>query len=203
MKKRWESPIEHDLMVSLRLVGLQVEHQVWVGAYRLDMIVSSRLNSQKLIVECDGKDFHHHLIDDFRDDELRESSGYPVVHITGSAITYNAEECVVQIVDRWFPEHSRLVGYSQLCDISFQRDNHIVSQKSGTSGAMIRSHGAVSLREKREMIRKSVSGKKTPLHELARLYILEEHKDNRFPDLKERQLRELEDFVKCTTKTDK
>lgn len=202
MNKRWESPIEHDLMVSLRQVGLQVEHQVWVGSYRVDMIVSSRLNSRKLIVECDGQDFHHDLIDDFRDDELRELSGYPVVHITGSTIIRNAEACAIQIVDHWFPENARLVGYSQISDISLQRDKHSRSLEYGISGTMIRDHEAASLREKRELIRKSVNHKKIPLYELARLYILEENKDDRFPEIKERQLRELDDFVRRITKAD-
>lgn len=202
MNKRWESPIEHDLMVTLRMVGLQVEHQVWVGSYRVDMIVSSRLNSQKLIVECDGRDFHHDLIDDFRDDELRELSGYPVVHVRGSVIVHDAEYCAIHIIDRWFPEHVNLVGYSQLRDISTRRNTHLGSPGQSTFGATVRDHEAASFKQKRDKIRNMVGGIPTPLHELARLCILEENKDDRFPEIKENQLHELAEFVKRTLKTD-
>lgn len=107
----WESPIEKQLWAALRYIGVNVETQVEIGNFRVDMIVSSRLNSNRAIVECDGAEFHHRYIDEFRDDELLELAGLPIAHVYGKSIFESAETCALYIIERWFPELMDNWGY--------------------------------------------------------------------------------------------
>ena len=101
---RWESPIEQKLWYALRYMGIEVETQVSIRDYRVDMVLFSRLSPNEVIVECDGKEFHHNLIDEFRDDELIEIAKLPIAHVSGSEIVKSPERCALYIAERWFPE---------------------------------------------------------------------------------------------------
>jgi very-short-patch-repair endonuclease len=109
---KWESPIEESLWSSLRAIGVWVETQVPIGRFRVDMVVASRLTNARVIVECDGAQFHNDLVDDFRDDELIQTVGLPIAHIYGSEVVRSADECAAYIVERWFPKHMDTFGYT-------------------------------------------------------------------------------------------
>jgi very-short-patch-repair endonuclease len=109
---RWESPIERSLWEALRYIGINAETQLPIGNFRIDMLASSRRTNNKVIVECDGAEFHHRIIDEFRDDELLDLAGLPIAHIYGSKIYESPEKCALYITERWFPEHMDSVGYT-------------------------------------------------------------------------------------------
>lgn len=119
---RWESPIERNLWDALRYMGVEVETQVSIGNYRVDMILFSRLSKNEVIIECDGKEFHHNLIDEFRDDELIELASLPIAHVSGSEILKSPEKCALYIVDRWFPKMMTTMGYLATLQMAYGED---------------------------------------------------------------------------------
>jgi very-short-patch-repair endonuclease len=129
---KWESPIERKLWDALRYMGIGVETQVSIGAYRVDMVLFSRLSSYEVIVECDGKDYHHNLIDEFRDDELIEIAKLPIAHISGSEITESPEKCALYIIERWFPRIMETMGYATTLEMVYGED--VKLHRDGTSG---------------------------------------------------------------------
>lgn len=129
---RWESPIEQKLWYALRYMGIGVETQVSIRDYRVDMMLFSRLSSNEVIIECDGRDFHHNLIDEFRDDELIEIAKLPIAHISGSEIAQSPERCALYIVERWFPKIMETMGYAATLEMVYGED--IKLHVDGTSG---------------------------------------------------------------------
>ena len=129
---RWESPIEQKLWYALRYMGIGVETQVSVGDYRVDMIIFSRLSSNEVVIECDGANYHHNLIDEFRDDELIETAKLPIAHISGKEIAKSPERCALYIVERWFPKIMETMGYAATLEIVYGED--ISLHMDGTSG---------------------------------------------------------------------
>jgi len=119
---RWESPIERSLWEALRYVGINVETQVPIGNFRIDMLVSSRRNSNKALIECDGAEFHHQIIDEFRDDELLDLIKLPIAHVYGKNISASPEKCAVYITERWFPEHMDSLGYSGALEMAYRAE---------------------------------------------------------------------------------
>lgn len=114
----WESPIEYFLWEAFRYIGLNADTQIPFGNYRVDMVVSSRLNNNRAIIECDGAQYHHWLIDDFRDDELLAIANMPIAHIKGKHIMKCPENCAATVVEKWFPEHKDTLGYMSSLEIT-------------------------------------------------------------------------------------
>ena len=129
---RWESLIERKLWYVLRYMGIGVETQVPIGNYRVDMMLFSRLSSNQVIIECDGVNFHHNLIDEFRDDELIEIAKLPIAHISGSEIAESPEKCALYIAERWFPKIMETMGYAATLEMVYGED--IKLHVDGTSG---------------------------------------------------------------------
>jgi len=129
---RWESPIERKLWYALRYMGIGVETQVSIGDYRVDMILFSRLSSNQVIIECDGVNFHHNLIDEFRDDELIDIARLPIAHISGKEIAESPERCALYIAERWFPKLMDTMGYATTLEMVYgeKKELHV----EGTSG---------------------------------------------------------------------
>lgn len=127
---RWESPIEMSLWEALRYIGINAETQVSIGNFRIDMLLSSRRNNNKVIVECDGAEFHHRFIDDFRDDELLDLVQLPIAHIYGNKIYESPEKCALYITERWFPEHIETLGYASSLEMVYDGDvkSHITGR---------------------------------------------------------------------------
>jgi len=103
--------MEQKLLHALRYMGVGVETQVPVGDHYVDMIVFARSSSNEVIIECDSVDFHHNLIDEFRDDELVVIAGLPIAHISGREIAESSERCALSIAERWFPKLMARQGY--------------------------------------------------------------------------------------------
>jgi len=117
---RWESPIERSLWEALRYIGINAETQVPIGNFRIDMLVSSRRNSNRALVECDGAEFHHKIIDEFRDDELLDLIKLPIAHVYGKNIFTSPEKCAIYITERWFPEHMDSYGYTSTLEMAYK-----------------------------------------------------------------------------------
>jgi hypothetical protein len=96
--------MEQKLLYALRYLGMGAETQVPVGDHHVDMIVFGRSSSNEVIIECDSADFHHNLIDEFRDDELVDIARLPIAHIPGNEIAESSERCALSIAERWFPK---------------------------------------------------------------------------------------------------
>ena len=96
--------MEQKLLSALRYLGMGVETQVPIGNHHVDMIVFGRSSSNEVIVECDSVEFHHNLIDEFRDDELIEIAKLPIAHISGTEIAESSERCALYVAARWFPK---------------------------------------------------------------------------------------------------
>lgn len=66
--------------------------QVPIGKYRVDFLLT--LRGQKLVVECDGHDFHERTKEQARKDRSRDryltNEGYTVIRFTGSEIWADA-----------------------------------------------------------------------------------------------------------------
>jgi len=157
---KWESPIEKQLWEALRFIGINVETQVRVGKYRVDMLISSRRNVHEIIVECDGNEYHNDLIDEFRDDEIIKSAKIPIAHIYGDKIFASPEKCSLYIAERWFPEIMSTIGYHQTLEIVYGKDaeTHVSGEKGFFPIGHVRnpdddSYSAVSIHRFRNYLR--------------------------------------------------
>ena len=103
--------MEQKLLYALRHMGMGLETQVPVGDHHVDMIVFGRSSINEVIIECDSTDFHHNLMDEFRDDELVDISGLPITHLPGKEIAESSERCALWIAERWFPKLMERQGY--------------------------------------------------------------------------------------------
>lgn len=89
-----ESPIEVSLYRAMRLVGLSPAPQVQIDRYRADFVLD------RLIVECDGHDFHSSREQRTRDagrDRFLMAAGYQVIRFTGTEIHRDAVKCANEV----------------------------------------------------------------------------------------------------------
>jgi very-short-patch-repair endonuclease len=95
----------------------QVYAQFCVGEYRADFLLrravrhdfkSPPIYSPKVIVECDGHDFHERTKEqaarDKERDRILQTQGFYVLRFTGSEVYRNPAKCVEQ-VDEFLEEH--------------------------------------------------------------------------------------------------
>jgi len=93
-----ESPIEQIFLrrVLERWPEIDIEAQVKIGPYRADFVLEG-----KLVVECDGREFHESLTqqahDSERDDLMREL-GYIVIRLSGADI-HRGDHCLAAVGD--------------------------------------------------------------------------------------------------------
>lgn len=102
-----ESPIELKLVQAIR--GwlehndedlTTVRTQVRIGRFRADILLTDHRTMRKLIVECDGREWHSRedQVDrDKRRDRWFASQDIPVMRFTGSEINRDARGCAAQI----------------------------------------------------------------------------------------------------------
>ena len=83
-QKRAESPFESTMIERLISAGYQVRSQVWVGAYRIDMVVSDP-NGQ-VALECDGDRFHgvDQIPADMARQAVLERAGWRFIRVRGT-----------------------------------------------------------------------------------------------------------------------
>lgn len=90
-----------------------VTPQAWLGTYRVDFLLVERVAEgfaqfprdvvSRLVVECDGHDWHDRTREQAIRDRLRDrtllAGGYPVVRFTGRELTRDAGACAEQAVE--------------------------------------------------------------------------------------------------------
>ena len=88
------TPIEQIMNDALIDKDITFDPQVKIGRFLVDFV--AEIGSIKIIIECDGRDFHNPFHDTERDKELK-LQGYRIIHFTGSEIYNNIESCVEKI----------------------------------------------------------------------------------------------------------
>ena len=91
-----ESPLETLLAEQLFQFDIELTPQVEIGPYRVDFLIDTQDN-RKLIVECDGEEFHQNKeYDDRRQSDL-EARGYKFIRFTGREINKDAYKCAYRV----------------------------------------------------------------------------------------------------------
>lgn len=96
----YESPIETKLSGALEAWGVKVVAQKKIGNYRADLFIE--MDGKKIVVECDGKEFHsssEQRAHDKERDDFMERAGLLVLRFTGKEITSNLQACVIRIIE--------------------------------------------------------------------------------------------------------
>jgi len=88
------TPIEQIMSDALIDNNITFKPQVRIGRFLVDFVAEIR--NTKIIIECDGRDFHNPFHDAERDKELK-LQGYHILHFTGSEIYNNIESCIEKI----------------------------------------------------------------------------------------------------------
>lgn len=103
-----ESPLEaafhialsHALDESAYKEEISARFQVPIGKYRADFLLT--LHGQKLVVECDGHDFHERTKEQAKKDRSRDrfltNEGYTVIRFTGSEVWSDAWKCAQEAI---------------------------------------------------------------------------------------------------------
>ena len=91
-----------DLRGQERAVDLHA--QVEIGRYRVDlMLMPNDSKTPKIVIECDGHDFHERTKEQATRDRSRDREltrdGYVVIRFTGAEIWKNVSDCAEQAMD--------------------------------------------------------------------------------------------------------
>lgn len=119
-----ESPIEQLLAASLYpsldsrsdLSGYIIQQQVQIGAYRVDFLLTPRVEPKfpAMIIECDGKDFHAASETQVERDKIRDrrlqARGYLVLRFTGREIHADPALCASEALNALANNVARLVA---------------------------------------------------------------------------------------------
>lgn len=106
-----ESPIERLFLEAFdaeRTKNKETMYHYWlnpqaeIGDYRVDFELVNNYG-KKIVIECDGHDFHQKTKEQVKKDNQRERDlkklGYEVVRFSGSEIFEDAEKCVQELLD--------------------------------------------------------------------------------------------------------
>lgn len=94
-----DSPFELEVATALLKRGFKVEQQYEVGAYRIDMVLSSR--GRKAALECDGERYHStdaQIRDDMERQTVLERNGWRFIRLRGSEYFRNKEAALERVV---------------------------------------------------------------------------------------------------------
>ena len=115
---RAESPFEEEVIRRLIAAGYEVTPQVWVGSYRIDMVVGS--GQLQVAVECDGDRFHG--IDQIPADMVRqailERAGWRFIRIRGTRFYRDPDATMA-----WVTSELEKLGIGRTASMSNQRSN--------------------------------------------------------------------------------
>lgn len=89
------TPIEQIFRGALEAHRIPHQAQVKLGRFSVDFLVESE-NGAKVIVECDGKGYHHPGKDQARD-KILAAQDHPILRFTGSDIFHDAEGCIARL----------------------------------------------------------------------------------------------------------
>jgi very-short-patch-repair endonuclease len=89
---RAESPFEKSVLARLISAGYRAEPQVWVGQYRLDIVVSD--DTGQVAIECDGDRYHgvDQIPADMARQAILERAGWRFVRIRGTRYYRDPDE---------------------------------------------------------------------------------------------------------------
>ena len=98
-QRRAESPFEIAVIGALVSAGYRVQPQVWVGRYRLDMVVSDDRN--QVALECDGDRFHgvDQIPADMTRQAVLERAGWTFIRIRGTRFFRDQERAMAWIFE--------------------------------------------------------------------------------------------------------
>jgi very-short-patch-repair endonuclease len=101
------TPIERRMAVGLAVAGKGVQFltQHPIGRYRADFVVFHRYSPLRVVVECDGFEYHGRTREQDTHDKKRDrymsQNGYRVLRFTGSEIMQDVWSCVSEICDEF------------------------------------------------------------------------------------------------------
>ncbi|MFS8064294.1 MAG: AAA domain-containing protein, partial [Luteimonas sp.] len=100
-QKRAESPFESEIIARLVNAGYRVKPQVWVGRYRLDMVVSDE--ESQVALECDGDRWHG--VDQIPMDMVRqailERAGWRFIRVRGTRFFRDPDSTMSWVFDEF------------------------------------------------------------------------------------------------------
>lgn len=103
-----QSPIETIMYYLIALVdGIIFSPQVEIGKYKVDFCITIPIynssESKKIIIECDGHEFHEKTKEQAQHDKERDrflqAEGYPIYRFTGSEIYRNPLKVYFELCD--------------------------------------------------------------------------------------------------------
>lgn len=99
-ERKAESPFELEVIRRLIGAGYEVWPQVWVGRYRIDMVV--RGGGQQVAVECDGDRFHgfDQIPADMARQAVLERVGWRFARIRGTRFYRHPDEAMAELLAR-------------------------------------------------------------------------------------------------------
>lgn len=92
-----ESPIEAMMYLTFKKLGVDVEQQVTIGNYRADYVLG------KVVIECDGADYHEDARD-LKRDACIYKHGYRIVRVPGHCLSRYRFELVSYLIWRYAPD---------------------------------------------------------------------------------------------------
>jgi very-short-patch-repair endonuclease len=95
-----ESPIEDKMVSALMYFEADIDTQVEIGKYRVDIL----LEKYKIIVECDGEEFHRDRERERKRDDFLNSKGYTVIHLLGKQIWKDSKLCAYKLIFDYIPK---------------------------------------------------------------------------------------------------
>ena len=103
-QRRAESPFERAVIERLINAGYRVGPQVWIGHYRIDMVVSDA--QDQVAIECDGDRFHgvEEIPQDMARQAVLERTGWRFIRIRGTRFYRDPERTMAWV----FEEMKRL-----------------------------------------------------------------------------------------------
>lgn len=97
------------------VAGFVLEQQVNISKYRVDFLITG--NGKRLVIECDGRDFHHATREQIERDRARDAElsalGYTIYRFPGKQITSDIWSVVIDTLSwldrdafaRWYTEN--------------------------------------------------------------------------------------------------
>jgi very-short-patch-repair endonuclease len=123
-QERAESELERSVLERLLDAGYRVEPQVWVGHYRIDMVVSD--DKAQVALECDGDRFHaaDRIAEDMARQAVLERAGWRFIRVRGTRYYRDPEGTMRWVVDELarlgIEPSSAAAPASTLADKAFQ-----------------------------------------------------------------------------------
>lgn len=83
-------------------IEIKIKQQVQIGKYSVDFLVTANLSDDKIIIECDGHDFHEKTKEQAKHDKERDrwltSQGFKILRYTGSEIYNNFQGIEAELI---------------------------------------------------------------------------------------------------------